>query len=185
MEVYENPVPSSMTKYTRFIKMKLSEIPVIVDHQMSFPNGMKCNAKSPRMRLLWLHKNLTCAFCGISASFAALESHAATPASVHLNFYAKDFVDRDVLMTWDHIQPKSLGGTNAMCNAQCLCTICNGLKGNDKTEKEVKQARRDMGLPVRYEYFGDGSMKFFWSRKQFTTNLPGEAQSRLTGEADA
>ena len=70
-----------------------------------------------------------------------------------------------------------------MNNSQCLCTICNGLKGNDKSEKEVKQARQKLGMPIRYEYFGDGSMKFFWTRKQFSTNLPGEAQSKLTGES--
>lgn len=183
MEIYENPVPGSLTKYTRFIKMKLNEIPTIVDHLMTFPNGMTCNAKSPRMRLLWLHKNLTCEFCGISASFAALESHAATPDATHLNFYATDYAGKEILLTWDHVQPKSLGGSNAMNNSQCLCTICNGLKGNDKSEKEVKQARQKLGMPIRYEYFGDGSMKFFWTRKQFSTNLPGEAQSKLTGES--
>ncbi len=182
MEIYQEPIPGSMSKHFRFIKMALSEIPVVVDHQMVFPNGMVCNAKSPRMRLLWMHKNLTCAFCGISASFAALEAHEATMDSVHLNFYAKDYTGKEVLLTWDHIQPKSLGGTNAMGNSQCLCTICNGLKGNDKTEKEVRTLRREKGLPMRYEYFGDGSQKFYWTRKQFSTNLPGEAQNRLTGE---
>lgn len=182
MEIYENPTPSSLTKYTRFIKMKLSEIPIIVDHIMTFPNGMTCNAKSPRMRLLWLHKNLTCEFCGISASFAALESHAATPNSTHLNFYAIDYCNKEVLMTWDHVQPKSLGGSNAMKNAQCLCTICNGLKGNDKTEKDVRQIRQKLGMPIKYEYFGDGSRKYYWSRKQFTTDLPSEAQAKLSGE---
>lgn len=183
MEIYESPVPSSLHRYTRFIKMKLNEIPITVGHKMTFPNGMTCNAKSPRMRLLWLHKNLTCAFCGISAVFAALESHVVTPGT-HLNFYAIDYKGDEVLLTWDHIQPKSLGGSNAMSNSQCLCTICNTLKGNDKTEKDVKLRRQELGIPVKYEYFGDGSMKYFWSRKQFSTNLPGEAQSRLTGEIE-
>lgn len=182
MEIYETPIQGSMSRHLRYIKLSLSEVPPIVDHVMTFPNGMTCNAKSPRMRLLWVHKNLTCTFCGISAAFAAVECHEATKDNAHLNFYGLDHNGKEVLLTWDHIQPKSLGGSNAMGNSQCLCTICNGLKGNDKTEKEVRNERRLRGLPIRYEYFGDGSKKYFWTRKQFTTDLPGEAQNRLTGE---
>lgn len=182
MKFYEKPICEGNSPYLRFAKMKLSEIPVVVDNQISFANGMSCNAKTPKMRLLWLHKNLTCNQCGISASFAALESHKDVADGAHLNFYALDYSNNEVMLTWDHVTPKSEGGTNDMKNAQCLCEICNGLKGNDKNPKDVKALRREKGLPIRYEYFGDGSRKFYWTRKQFTTELPGEAQDRLAGE---
>jgi len=33
-------------------------------------------------------------------------------------------------MTWDHIIPKSLNGSNSAENAQCMCASCNSRKGN-------------------------------------------------------
>jgi hypothetical protein len=43
----------------------------------------------------------------------------------------------EVMLTWDHLLPKSLGGSNRMENAQCMCFTCNNHKRNRLTLKEL------------------------------------------------
>ena len=85
------------------------------------------------------------------------------------------------MLTRDHIEPKSLGGNNQQKNQQCLCSVCNGLKGNDKSQSEVTKLRRQKGLPLYYTYFADGSVKYKWAAHQFSSTLKGEAQSTKSG----
>lgn len=80
-------------------------------------------------RLYTFKKSLTCAKCGIIGRFLVKEK---TPKdrSYHLNLYAeKD--GREVLMTKDHIVPKSLGGKDRLDNYQTMCVECNLMKGNE------------------------------------------------------
>ncbi len=89
---------------------------------------------------VYAQKGVTCVTCGLKATHFALErdrikSERAqkTPFDNvypwHLNLYAqKD--DKEILMTIDHIIPKSKGGTNDMANLQPMCCHCNVKKGN-------------------------------------------------------
>ena len=47
-----------------------------------------------------------------------------------MNLYAINEKGEEVLMTKDHIEPKSLGGKNSLNNYQTMCTICNCEKGS-------------------------------------------------------
>ena len=49
----------------------------------------------------------------------------------HLNLYAQDRAGNLILMTQDHIKPKSKGGSNKMENLQTMCCRCNQTKGSD------------------------------------------------------
>ena len=51
----------------------------------------------------------------------------------HFNLYT----DNGILMTKDHIIPKSYGGTNNKANYQVMCTKCNGKKGNGYTKEDA------------------------------------------------
>lgn len=46
--------------------------------------------------------------------------------------------DNEVLMTKDHIIPKSKGGKNNLSNYQPMCCICNKQKDNNIIRKEMK-----------------------------------------------
>ena len=49
---------------------------------------------------------------------------------LHLDLYG--FIDEEeVLMTIDHIVPKSKGGINENINYQTMCKICNEMKADD------------------------------------------------------
>lgn len=80
---------------------------------------------------LFSTKGVECVKCGLKGSFFAKEKNPKDK-SYHLNLYGvKDGIE--IMLTKDHIQPKSLGGSNDLSNLQPMCKICNELKGNETT----------------------------------------------------
>lgn len=83
---------------------------------------------SQRYRL-FKEKGIKCVSCGIEGRFFAKErTHDID--TYHFNLYAIDENGEEVLMTKDHIIPKSLGGKNKLSNYQTMCFRCNIEKGN-------------------------------------------------------
>lgn len=74
-------------------------------------------------------KGLKCVCCGIEGKFFAKEKWENQP-SYHLNLYALDADGNEVLMTKDHIIPKSKGGKDHISNYQTMCEVCNMAKGD-------------------------------------------------------
>lgn len=99
-------------------------------------DGDSIKANSQRYQTFF-HKGITCVNCGIKGQFFAKEK-AENDGSYHLNLYAVNSEGEEVLMTKDHILPKSKGGKNTLENYQCMCTICNEQKGNQLENKEEK-----------------------------------------------
>lgn len=74
---------------------------------------------------------LRCVFCGIEGRyFEHAQPNPEQPA--HLALYAL-LGGKPVLMTKDHIVPKSLGGSDCVGNMQTACRICNEAKGNNQS----------------------------------------------------
>lgn len=78
-------------------------------------------------------KGTKCVCCGIEGKYFAKEK-TQTDGSYHLNLYAIDKNEQEVLMTKDHIIPKSKGGKDELENYQTMCSICNKAKGNSLEE---------------------------------------------------
>lgn len=74
-------------------------------------------------------KGTACVNCGLQGKFFAIEATKGRD-DWHLNLYAVRPDGTEVLMTRDHIKPKSLGGSNGLTNSQPMCSPCNGKKGN-------------------------------------------------------
>ena len=74
-------------------------------------------------------KGCRCVKCGIEGKYFAKEKHLKDK-SFHLNLYAIDENGKEVLMTKDHIIPKSKGGADDISNYQTMCERCNEAKGN-------------------------------------------------------
>lgn len=80
-----------------------------------------------RMRLLG--RTQECACCGVKGDHFWLEhSGCFTP---HFNLYALNQHGQPVLMTLDHIIPRSKGGRTTAENIQLLCTRCNAAKKDE------------------------------------------------------
>lgn len=85
----------------------------------------------------FIAKGLSCVTCGITADKIILSyepglDRANLPPSkgIHVDLFAGN-----VMMTVDHIKPKSKGGRNVLSNYQPMCYPCNQRKA-DKYEQE-------------------------------------------------
>lgn len=92
-------------------------------------NGDVIKGNSQRYQTFFT-KGVKCACCGIEGKYFGKERSSIQP-SYHLNLYAIDQNGKEVLMTKDHIIPKSKGGKNCIENYQTMCIRCNEEKGNN------------------------------------------------------
>lgn len=76
---------------------------------------------------IFYKKGLTCVNCGVKGKFFALEKDKG--GGIHLDLYGL-IDDEEVLITIDHIIPKSKGGVNKIINYQTMCKICNEMKAD-------------------------------------------------------
>lgn len=127
--------------YMDNIEQLLNDIVNCKDKYYTLPNGYK--VKPTSLRYLTFNQSLTCVNCGIKGRFLALEKCLTDLGGnegekegqgFHLNLYGIDEMGREVLMTKDHIIPKSKGGPDDLSNMQTMCTHCNGAKGNKMPE---------------------------------------------------
>jgi len=82
----------------------------------------------------------TCVSCGLKGEFFVKEKHKKGDSkSFHLNLYGKNKHGSEVLMTSDHIIPKSKGGSDGVRNRQTMCIHCNGNKADNYNEEERKK----------------------------------------------
>jgi len=85
------------------------------------------------VKLATLKRNRVCVSCGSVGNRFILEKAKEHPGP-HLNLYAnwtyKYGKEWAIIMTKDHIVPKSLGGNNGTGNMQTMCRLCNTIKGN-------------------------------------------------------
>ena len=93
--------------------------------------GYNVYVKSLRY-MTFYQKGVKCACCNREGSYFKLDGDVNTKRR-HFNLYSED----DVLMTKDHIIPKSLGGMDIVDNMQPMCVECNVKKGNG-IDKEYK-----------------------------------------------
>ena len=92
-------------------------------------NGDKIKGNSQRFQTFFT-KGLKCACCGIEGKYFGKDK-TFSDVRYHLNLYALDESGNEVLMTKDHIIPRSKGGANHISNYQTMCERCNQEKRND------------------------------------------------------
>jgi 5-methylcytosine-specific restriction endonuclease McrA len=100
----------------------------------------------------FIEKGYKCVCCGRTGAYYALEkSHGSNLKRAHFNLYSDD----DVLMTKDHIWPKSKGGMDCIENMQTMCTICNVNKGSTVPNEYIPSENQKKNKSNRcYIWFG-------------------------------
>lgn len=110
------------------------------------PNNGPFRVRTNSSRLECLKRNPTCVQCGVEGIFWMLQSQeqVGAPADrAHLNLYAYVqlpyrrpgapsalYKNGLILMTRDHIVPRSHGGDSSQQNLQTMCTVCNHMKAD-------------------------------------------------------
>ena len=102
-------------------------------------DGDPINIKSSRLAT-FKTSGTKCVCCGVEGRYFVKEKHVQhknvkKPLRFHINLYAIDNQDNEVLMTSDHIVPhcKRSGAKN---NRQTMCSRCNQLKADREISLE-------------------------------------------------
>lgn len=127
--------------YERFKKYGIDEVvskvmdgsKQVCRRQKVIFDGIPVNMGSKRYKVF--RENRTCVTCGLEATHFWLERGRASSRGLkptqgyHFNLYGmKD--GKEVMLTKDHIHPKSLGGSDDLSNLQTMCEPCNCKKAN-------------------------------------------------------
>ena len=121
--------------YTSVGHFKPEEVlPFVFQVKEKIYGDQKIRMTSLRYRL-FATKGLVCANCGIIGQHFSLEKHKNDEKGrYHFNLYAVDN-GTPVMMTKDHIIPKSKGGSDKLENLQPMCIKCNGNKADKNCSK--------------------------------------------------
>ena len=121
-------------------KLPLSIIQEIYNQKTKYIEieGYKVRTKEDRY-LNFIKHGFKCSKCGIEGKYVNLECNSQK--GNHLNVYAEKN-GQAVLLTKDHIYPKSKGGLNNIKNYQVLCEKCNTIK-SDNSPVTLVQALRN------------------------------------------
>jgi hypothetical protein len=96
-------------------------------------NHLRISIDSRRIQT-FLYSGMDCVQCGLKGSYFVLERHGQGHqggcGKWHLSLYGLNSNNEEVLMTRDHIRPRSMGGKNSLRNSQTMCAICNRKKAN-------------------------------------------------------
>ena len=91
-------------------------------------DGEEIKANSQRLQLFYT-KGFKCVVCGTEGKFFIMV-RAEHEKRFHLELVGETPDGKLVMMTKDHIVPKSLGGKDELENYQTMCVTCNCEKGN-------------------------------------------------------
>lgn len=107
---------------------------------------------SNNTRQFKLYKNghTCCAYCGLKAEYAIRSRFSGEPLGkyTHNDLYGMRN-GKYVMMTIDHILPRSYGGGNQLSNLRMLCYDCNQERGNHCTFEEAIDILENKELYIR------------------------------------
>jgi len=117
--------------YKRFATIPVEEVLPLLEKNKLYTFG-EHRVRIGTPRLLTYKKGIVCKNCGVGGKYFAIESPLGKYVP-HLNLYGIDSQGNEVMLTSDHIIPKSRGGKKGVSNRQCLCIKCNSNKGSSIT----------------------------------------------------
>lgn len=104
-------------------------------------DGRAWNVKMWSARYFTFRESLSCVVCGLTGTIMSLERSKGSDGQPHFNLYAVSDGGW-VLMTKDHIEPKSKGGDDSAKNFQTMCAVCNGIKAHHRLDlTQMKRLR--------------------------------------------
>ena len=164
--------------YLKARKLSLEEVMPLIPDKIepatmifwcqSIKRGVFVSLGNAKMRLF--KRQPECAACKAKADHFWIESNGKGgwgkngQYNWHMNLYGINHHGHPVMLTLDHIKPRSKGGTRSDSNIQVLCRQCNNLKGNTKMspvqvaqlraqkDSELHKALVQAGILQGYQY---------------------------------
>ena len=127
-------------------KYEVNEILNLVNEQVGEPIRTRLDENTVCINseklITFKQKGTCCAECEIKGQFFVKEKHVTKRGGeyFHLNLYAIDENGKEILMTKDHIIPRSSGGLDDISNYQTMCETCN-IKKADVINEQMKRDR--------------------------------------------
>lgn len=101
-------------------------------------DGRRLKVRMNSIRYHLFARSRVCACCSREGTVMMLDVHRNIYSRAHFNLYAVEG-GKLILLTRDHIVPRSKGGRDHLDNLQTLCTECNAFKGDkDMTLGELR-----------------------------------------------
>ncbi len=111
-------------------------------------NGVEYMVRMNSDRYLLFQQSRRCIVCGLEGTTIFLDKHPTSPTA-HFNLYGIED-GKLVLMTKDHLIPKSKGGSDSLQNYRVCCSPCNNLKGDsDLDYSQVAELRQIQANPKK------------------------------------
>lgn len=110
----------------------------IYTHAPGTPEALAIRVGSLRMRT-FKEKGTDCVVCGCRGAVFSIERHTKLIKATgqrrgmghwHINLYGRNSAGKILLMTHDHIWPRSQGGYDIMQNSTTMCEKCNNRKAD-------------------------------------------------------
>lgn len=109
---------------------------ISMGHRSMPIRGYTVHTGSQRYRVF--KESCTCVECGVVGTVMCLDEPRGSrrrrnrkqKGAAHFNLYGITPSGRVVMLTKDHILPKSKGGSNRLDNYQTMCETCNQRKGD-------------------------------------------------------
>ena len=119
----------------------LNKVSIGTNPKIIVVDGIGFQVKFSSLRLRCFKRSRVCVVCGRIGTIMSLDRrHRKSKEkniTAHFNLYTEEPNGEFVLMTQDHIIPKSRGGKNHLSNLQTMCATCNEIKGNKLEEMEI------------------------------------------------
>jgi hypothetical protein len=134
MKTNKNPAKIHHTK-KRAERIKTYSVELIFDFIRKNPDELyyvdgenKCKLRRAK---IFFEKGIQCVEhpCKLKGVFFALEKWPM--GDLHFDLFAIDEYGDEVLMTIDHVHPKSKGGKDHISNYQTMCKVCNEIKSDE------------------------------------------------------
>ena len=116
-------------------------------------------------------RSLNCSECGIVGSYFKLDK-GCDCETYHFNLYALDENGNEVLMTKDHIIPKSKGGKNIQSNYRTMCQPCNNARGNGDQQVISKKKKKKLLKAERLRIFKENQLEMLKEKYGYDGEFP-------------
>lgn len=133
------------TRYRQYYRVASIPAQVVVDAIRAGDETIKLgddiSVGITSQRIQTYGKGVACVHCGIEGKFFAVERMLGDN-KYHLNVYHIREDGKEVMITSDHIIPKSKGGSNMASNRNPMCEPHNVLKGSYDTVADAIEAHK-------------------------------------------